>query len=151
MKRLRLVLLLATLAAGLVFGGCGEEVRYDTGIVETEILVQINGIRLQHGLVPLRWSSELAGYARYHAQEMLETEEAWHDTRYLGVRNWGEIARYSPPGRRMASESAVASDAVQAWMDSPGHKAVILKDDITEGGAGFAYAGTEFACSFEVR
>ncbi len=150
-KAMLIVLFLATLAAGLVSVGCGGEARYDIGNVEAEIFAQINSIRLEHGLVPLRWSCELASYARYHAQEMLETEEAWHDSRYLGTRHWGEIACYSPSGRRMAGESAIAADAAQAWMDSPGHRAVILRDDITDAGAGFAYAGTEFACSFEVR
>jgi len=148
-KVIIVVMLLATLAAGSV--GCGEETTYDVGDVETEIFAQINSIRLQHGLVQLSWGSELGSYARYHAQEMLGTDDAWHDTRYLGMRNWGEIAYYSGPGRRMASENAVAADAVQAWMDSPGHRAVILEDGITEAGAGFAHAGSEFACSFEVR
>jgi uncharacterized protein YkwD len=148
-KAIIVVMLLSTLAAGFV--GCGKEITYDVGDVETEIFAQINSIRLQHGLVQLSWGSELGSYARYHAQEMLETEKAWHDTRYLSMRNLGEIAYYSALGRRMASESAVAADAVQAWMDSPGHRAVILKDGITEAGAGFAHSGSEFACSFEVR
>lgn len=154
-KAIIVVLLLAALASGLAYAYATHimptvNIRYDNGIVEMEIFSQINGIRLQHGLAPLRWSSELASYARYHAQEMLETDDAWHDTPYLNMRNWGEIAFYSA-GRRVATESAIAADAVQGWMDSPAHRAIILRDAITDAGAGFAYAGTELACSFEVR
>jgi len=148
-KAIIVLMLLTVLVAGPA--GCARGVTYDIGAVEAEILAQINSIRLEHGLVPLSWGSELGSYARYHAQEMLGTEDAWHDTRYLSMRSWEEIAYYSGPGRRMESESAVAADAVQAWMDSPGHRAVILEDGITEAGAGFAHDGSEFACSFEVR
>jgi uncharacterized protein YkwD len=54
-------------------GGASAETR-PTALrpLERSVLAEMNGVRRQHGLLPLRFSAGLAGAARQHSTEMAE-------------------------------------------------------------------------------
>ena len=103
--------------------------------LEAELLVQINQIRAQRGLKPLRLSSALGAAADAHSKDMANRGYFDHD----GPGGWTfakRMNRWYPQGsHRMwsAGENLLwyspevqAAEAVRMWMQSPGHRRNIL-------------------------
>jgi len=124
-----------------------EEYRELGGInaFELEVVRLINEIRVGYGLNPLAISMELSMATRFHSQDMYENNFLAHispnngrdrtvrfghqniDTRVLGAR---ENAGGSSGGRRTPEQQ------VDAWMNSPGHRAAILMEGAVSIGVG---------------
>ena len=102
---------------------------------ESGLLGQINAVRVQNGLRPLRLSTRLGAAARQHSLSMAEKGYFSHDSAdgtsfwrriasfygYNGYNQWsvGENLLWSSP------DSSVAG-ALHLWLTSPEHRANLL-------------------------
>ena len=103
--------------------------------LESSVLQQINQVRGEHGLAPLKLSAKLAASAAQHSNEMgadgyFAHESFDHSVFWKRVAHW-----YSPAGKRYwtvgenllwASPDVSPSHAVTMWMNSPEHRANLL-------------------------
>jgi uncharacterized protein YkwD len=103
--------------------------------LENGLLREINEVRHEHGLKPLRTSRKLAAAAAQHTREMgvagyfehesLDSTAFWKRIeRWYGSRGWrswsvGENLLYSSP-------DVTAGSGLQMWMESPAHRANLL-------------------------
>jgi uncharacterized protein YkwD len=117
-------------------------------MLEQATLCLLNAQRARRGLRALRSSPKLARSARLHADDMEQRNYFSHmslsgasfvdrirGTGYLrGVRRWtlGENIGWGTGSR--STPHAV----VDAWMDSPGHRAIILSTSYRDVGIGLA-------------
>jgi uncharacterized protein YkwD len=116
--------------------------------LEQATLCLVNAQRSRRGLRPLRASPRLARSAALHAEDMERRNYFSHaspsgasfvdrirETGYLrGVRRW---ALGENIGWGIGSRSTPRS-VVEAWMDSPGHRAIILSRSYDDIGIGLA-------------
>jgi uncharacterized protein YkwD len=103
--------------------------------LEAGVLQQLNEIRVQHGLVPLRLSSSLTAAATQHSREM-GLDGYFDHSSEDGTAFWKRIERwYSPSGYGFwsvgenllwSSPDVDPSRAIDLWMHSPEHRANIL-------------------------
>ena len=117
--------------------------------LEGGILSELNQIRAEHGLRPLRLSSELTAAARHHNAEMIDEGYFEHESPG-GSPFWKRIQRFygNPDGERWqvaenllwASPAIRAQKAVEAWMASPPHRENILSATWREIGIGASRA-----------
>ena len=104
---------------------------------EAALISAINAERTPRGLVPLRVDLRLERAARAKSSEMLRTGTFAHgDLR-------GRLARYRVSGRTYGENlawatgsRATATRIVRMWMESPGHRANILRAAFTLIGLG---------------
>ena len=104
------------------------------GTVENEIIAQTNAQRVQHGLRPLLLDFRLMRSARQHA--------AWMTNRHVMQHSNINVGENIAMGQRSSGE------AMQSWMNSPGHRANILNTGYTHIGVAAYTApdGTSFWC-----
>jgi uncharacterized protein YkwD len=101
----------------------------------SQVLVSLNAVRAQHGLVAVVPSASLAAAAQQHSLEMATAgyfAHASHD----GTAFWKRIQRYYPSthssywsaGENLlwSSPDVDANQALQLWLASPEHRANIL-------------------------
>ena len=103
--------------------------------LETQVLVELNGIRRRHGLTPLRLSRPLSTAADAHSRAMGRFGFFDHDSRD-GSEFWERVQRYYGPdgykswsvGENLlwSSGTLSAAAALKLWMGSPGHRKNIL-------------------------
>ena len=103
--------------------------------LESQVLVELNAIRRQHGLTPLRLSRPLSTAADAHSRAMGTFGFFDHDSRD-GSEFWQRVQRfYGPDGYKSwsvgenllwSSGTLSALAAVKLWMGSPGHRKNIL-------------------------
>ena len=133
--------LVSALAAGA--GAASKPVRTlaaaDT--LETRMLAELNAIRREHGLAPLRLSKPLSAAADAHSRAMGTYGFFAHDSRD-GSEFWKRVQRYYVPrgyrnwsvGENLlwSSGTLTAPTALRLWMKSPGHRKNILTRDWRE-------------------
>jgi thermitase len=117
----------ATATPQVIGGSCDEQV---------EIL--INDERARNGLAPLSVHTALRAAADRHALDMATNRFCSHtgsdnSSPYDRMRDAGYSAPY---GEIVACGQTSPQAAVQAWMNSEGHRAIILCSNCTELGAG---------------
>ena len=116
---------------------------------EPQIVRAINQLRRRHRLRPLRYSSLLAQAGDAHARALGLAGEFTHD--WPGGRPFGSwISRYFPAkqNRRLSvGENLLWSDSeltpeqmVEAWLNSPSHREILLARDWREIGVGVIHA-----------
>jgi len=103
--------------------------------LQTGVLAQLNRIREEHGLQPLKLDSALSAAAREHTDEMLSDGYFAHESAD-GQAFWKRIERYYPSsqfGYWSVGENLLwvpgsldADAALKLWMASPEHRANIL-------------------------
>ncbi len=103
--------------------------------LESGVLEQINFIRTEHGLKPLRINARLTQAAAQHAQEM-GADGYFEHASADGAAFWKRIARYYRSaghaywsvGENLlwSSPDVGSAQALQLWMNSPEHRANIL-------------------------
>jgi len=123
-------------------------VKKTVNVFELEKIVfdLINQRRTANGLPELNWNEDVAKVARLHSQNMAESKFFGHrgldglrvDDRAvsLGLKNWQAIGENIASNRGFANPTA---SAVEAWMNSPGHRASILNNTWKETGIGVAF------------
>lgn len=114
---------------------------------ERRTLEEINRIRQEHGLKPLRWDDALAQVARSRAREIFETQyvASNHKLKRSG-EPWEAMAKAGIPlsssGETIHLNGLtqnVASRAASGWYNSPPHRAIMLDPDFDLVGIGIAY------------
>jgi uncharacterized protein YkwD len=103
--------------------------------LEQGVLTDINTLRKQHGLAPLRLSGSLSAAARQHSGEMAARGYFSHDS-MNGSSFDRRIARYYPMGRShywsvgenllWSSPDVDAGGALNMWWNSPEHRKNML-------------------------
>jgi uncharacterized protein YkwD len=121
-----------------------------TAEMEAVVHEQINTIRQQEGLNSLQPNGRLAQVARQYSQRMAEENFFGHvsptgDSPAQRVSN-ANIAYWVVGENLFTSTNAPepAPLAVQSWMDSPGHRANILRSSFTETGIGVWQRGNTY-------
>lgn len=120
------------------------------GQMEAQVRQQINQIRQQQGLSQLRPNARLAEVARNYSRRMAEQNFFSHtspsgDTMVQRVRSAGIF--YVLLGENLFTSTNIPQPvpaAVQGWMDSPGHRANILRSEYRETGIGVWRIGSTY-------
>lgn len=117
--------------------------------LERSVLTEMNAVRSQHGLVPLRFSAGLAAAARQHSTEMANRGYFGH-TSANGEAFSRRLARFYPIGARRywsvgenllwSSAELNAAAALEIWLNSPSHRAIMLNPRWLDVGVGAVYA-----------
>ncbi|MGW2896952.1 CAP domain-containing protein, partial [Streptomyces sp. NPDC001212] len=106
--------------------------------VEAEVLRLVNDERAKVGCSALTASSALAGLAQDFSEAMAD-ENFFDHTDPSGASPWDRAARLgitSLGGENIARGQADAEAVMDAWMNSPGHRANILNCDFKTLGVG---------------
>jgi uncharacterized protein YkwD len=137
MRRFVTILVVLTVVALATINGVAER---DSAGPEKIIFQYANKERAARGLLPLKWSDDLARAARYHAVRMAQQNTLSHQFR-------GES---DPAGRAReagAHFSAMAENVAEGptpeglheqWMKSPPHRANLLDPELNSIGVGIA-------------
>ncbi|MGP9022405.1 CAP domain-containing protein [Streptomyces sp. BR1] len=109
-----------------------------------EVVALTNGHRATAGLRPLADDTRLASAAQAYSTDMAERGFYSH-TSPEGLEPWDRAraagAAHRGIGENIACGQRTAAEVVEGWMNSPGHRANILKPDFTHIGIGFAGGG----------
>jgi uncharacterized protein YkwD len=132
------VVLVAALAAFLAAEAsptAGVRTSPTLATLQARVLVDLNQIRVAHGLVPLTLNTELSAAAAQHTREMLADGYFAHNSSD-GTAFWRRIQRFYPSaqyhfwsvGENLLWSGAPldANGALAMWMASPEHRANIL-------------------------
>ncbi|SHH71543.1 CAP domain-containing protein [Massilia sp. CF038] len=90
---------------------------------------------------PLVWNGALAEAALVHSTDMAALRYLNHtgkDGRTAAERAIAAGYRWRTVAENIAAGQDTPEEVVQGWLDSPGHCANIMRDDLTEMGAGYA-------------
>src|SRR3954470_5629967 len=132
---LTLAALVATAAVAVLASPAASSSWPSMQVLDGGVLQQLNLIRTQHGLVPLRLDPALNQSAAQHTQEMGDDGyfqhssengtafwkriQQWYGATDYGYWSVGENLLWSSPG-------VDAAGALKLWMNSPEHRANIL-------------------------
>ncbi|AFZ03544.1 CAP domain-containing protein [Calothrix sp. PCC 6303] len=109
----------------------------------TQTVVElINYERIQAGLKPLSLNAKLNQSASTHSQDMAEKDYFNHtgsDGSRVSDRIYNAGYHYSLASENIAAGQYSPEEVVQAWMDSPTHRANIMSADYQEIGVGYYY------------
>ncbi|MEV5274763.1 CAP domain-containing protein [Streptomyces werraensis] len=109
-----------------------------------EVVELTNRERARAGLPPLSRDPLLTTAAQAHSADMVARDFYAH-TAPDGSRPWDRAAaagsRCRTVGENIACGQRSAAEVVRGWMNSPGHRANILKPEFTRIGVGFAGGG----------
>jgi uncharacterized protein YkwD len=129
-----LVALIGALAAPAAHSGQAAK-SVALASLESGVLSDLNRIRAQHGLQPVKLSARLTASAAQHSQEMGADGYFEHNSQD-GTEFWKRIDRfygqngydYWSVGENLlwSSPNVDAAGALQLWMNSPEHRANIL-------------------------
>ena len=106
------------------------------------VLELTNEERAKAGLKPLKLNDKLANAADGHSDSMAADDFFSHtgaDVSSVADRVQSNGYEYSTVGENIAAGQPTAEAVVQAWMDSPGHRANILNANYTEIGIGYEF------------
>lgn len=112
--------------------------------VEQEVIKLVNQERAKAGLSPLKYDWELARVAKHKSQDMHDRNYFDHNSPTYGspfsmMKSYG--IKYKAAGENIAKGQRSAQQVVNAWMNSPGHRANILNKDFTHIGVGYVKDG----------
>jgi len=144
-----IVLAGTTVAAASPRGAGAQNVVSAMPTLDAQIAAGINAVRTQHGLTRLRLSPALRTAANAHSYEMARGGFFSHNSAD-GSSPWKRLARFYPSAgfRRWqvgetllwASPGVDAVGAVQDWLGSPEHRAILLTPSFREIGVSAVHA-----------
>lgn len=109
-----------------------------------EVVALTNGERARAGLAPLAGDPPLARAAQAHCADMV-ARDFYDHTSPDGAQPWDRAAaagsRRRTVGENIACGQRSPAEVVDGWMNSPGHRANILKPEFTHIGVGFTGGG----------
>jgi len=113
----------------------------DVKAFEKEVVRLTNVERAKYGLKPLTENWELSRVAWFKSQDMIDKKYFDHTSPTYGspftmMKNFG--IKYTAAGENIAYGQKTPQEVVNAWMNSPGHRANILNTNYTQIGVGFA-------------
>jgi uncharacterized protein YkwD len=117
--------------------------------LERSVVMEMNGLRREHGLLPLRLSAGLAAAARHHSMEMAK-RGYFHHNSASGEPFSRRIARFYETGSYnswsvgenllWSSAELNAAAALELWLNSREHRAILLRANWRNVGVGAVYA-----------
>jgi uncharacterized protein YkwD len=112
----------------------------DKARVQAEMLSRVNDARRRSGLPPLAHSPLLDQVSQEHAEDMLRRSYFGHRTpEGLGPSDRARADGYrSGIGENIVEQRFSTKEALEAWLDSPGHRKNILDPGCREMGLGLA-------------
>lgn len=118
---------------------------------ESQVVELVNEIRAQNGLDPLTHNWQLSRVARYKSQDMADNNYFSHTSPTYGspfqmMKQFG--ITYRSAGENIAQGYTSAQAVVNAWMNSPGHRANILNASYTQIGVGYVSDGNHWTQMF---
>jgi uncharacterized protein YkwD len=134
---LALVAVLAAAVAASPAGARQETERSLTArnVLESGVLTEINALRRQHGLAPLRLNARLRAAADAHSTAMANRGFFAHESAD-GTQFWKRVARFYPPGSNRywsvgenllwSSPDVDPAGALRMWLGSPPHRKNLL-------------------------
>ena len=102
------------------------------------------GGKKHDAVAPLQWSEKLAEAAQKHADDMADNDFFDHtgsDESTVVVRVEREDYLWRAVGENVAMGPRSVAQAVEGWLDSPGHCSNIMNGDFTEIGAALSHNG----------
>lgn len=113
--------------------------------IENEVVRLTNQQRTKYGLPPLQIDWQLARVARYKSVDMRDKNYFSHQSPTYGspftmIKNFG--ISYRTAAENIAAGQQTPQEVVNAWMNSPGHRANILNKNFTHIGVGYAKGGS---------
>jgi len=111
--------------------------------IEDEIFRLVNLQRSYNGLGPLTYNWQVARVARIKSQDMINNRYFSHYSPVYGspfkmLEDYG--LKFSAAAENIAYGQKTAQAVMNAWMNSPGHRANILSTTVTQLGVGCAKA-----------
>lgn len=113
-----------------------RKVTTDPGKFLQQVLVFVNAERAKVGLSSLKLSFELQQAAAIRAQEI---SKVYSHTRPNGSDFYTVLRSKWGVGENIAAGTSTPEDVMKCWMDSPGHRANILRKNYKELGVGYYY------------
>lgn len=118
---------------------------------EQEVIRLVNEIRGENGLKALTYDWELSRVARFKSQDMKDNRYFAHNSPVYGtpfqmIKSFG--ISYRSAGENIAKGYATPQAVVDAWMNSPGHRANILNASYTRIGVGYVAGGNYWTQMF---
>lgn len=107
--------------------------------MEKEVLSLVNSVRAENGLSALSWAEDVANVARAHSSDMI-TRGFFSHTNPDGLSPFDRLRNngisYRTAAENIAYGQRSASEVMNSWMNSSGHRANILNKNVTEIGVG---------------
>lgn len=118
---------------------------------EKKVVELTNVERAKQGLAPLTLDTELSKVARTKSQDMKNKNYFDHNSPTYGspfdmMKSFG--ISYRAAGENIAMGQTTPEQVVQAWMDSPGHRANIMNSSFTHIGVGYVASGNYWTQMF---
>ncbi len=115
----------------------------DVKTLEQQVIDLVNKQRAANGLSMLTGNWELSRVARYKSQDMIDKNYFSHTSPTYGspfrmMEAFG--IRFSAAGENIAYGQRTPQEVMNAWMNSPGHRANILSATYNQIGVGVAKA-----------
>lgn len=113
----------------------------EMGNLENEVITLVNQERTNAGLSTLTKNNELTNIARIKSNDFIENNYFSHTSPTYGtpfemLKNYG--ISYSAAAENIASGQPTATEVMNSWMSSSGHRANILSDTYNQIGVGVA-------------
>lgn len=124
---------------------------YQLSQFEQQVVQLTNKQRTSHGLKPLKIDPTLSKMARDKSQDMANNHYFSHTSPTYGspfnmMKQYG--ISYSYAGENIAEGQQTPQEVVNAWMNSPEHRANILNPHYTQIGVGYAANGNIWTQDF---
>lgn len=120
-----------------------EVLAYATGVSISGLTSSSNQARSANGVASLSLNSLLNNAAQAKAIDMVN-KDYWAHTSPDGTQPWSFILNagysYQTAGENLAYGAITSQQTVDAWMNSPGHRANLLNGKFTQVGFGFVNA-----------
>ena len=118
---------------------------------EQQVVTLVNKERAKEGLAPLAVDTELARVAQLKAQDMHDKKYFSHTSPTYGspfdMMKQFSIS-YKSAGEKIAKGQTSATQVVEAWMNSEGHRANIMDKKFTHIGVGYVKDGNYWVQMF---
>ena len=132
-----LVVIMGFASTALAANSARWQKQEDTSKFPAEVLRLVNVERAKVGVQPLRFADDLAASALIRAREI---PIKFSHTRPNGTKCFTAMAQIGHIlGENLAGGQRTPKQVVEAWMDSPTHKANILNKDFRELGVVYYY------------
>lgn len=118
---------------------------------EVQVVELTNQERAKQGLAPLQIDENLSKVAREKSRDMATTGYFDHNSPQYGspfdmMKSFG--IDYRTAGENIAKGQRTPEEVVNAWMNSPGHRANIMNGEFTHIGVGFVENGNHWTQMF---
>jgi len=161
MKVTKIIASVAVILILLLSPGCETEPDW-IGELTDEIFSQINLLRTGEGLDKLVWHSELAGFAADHSRDMGVRDYFSHTTpegKTFSERIADSGIDYGGAGENIYMRAGDCSDIpaedvtagiVDGWWNSPGHREIMIRENMTHGAVGCYQSESALYVTFNV-